>query len=62
MKHLKPTVFSSIEADAWSRCFTYEDYVECYNRVFPGSSPVAVDVYELLCQAFELQMEHDNKE
>lgn len=52
------TLFSTVEAEAWSRGFLYEDYVSLCERT--ASTPVVCEeVYALLCQAFDKQFEED---
>lgn len=51
-------VWNTAEADAWSRNFSYVDYVMiiCVSRKL---KPVSEEMYNDLCGAFTAQMERD---
>lgn len=52
-------MWGTIEADAWSRGFGYDDYLNLYQRSVGGVGFFCAEAYELICKAFEVQMEYN---
>lgn len=48
-----PSVWSSVEADCWSRDFNYEDYLKYHKQSGCISSPLTVQGYLALCAALD---------
>lgn len=53
------SIWSSVEAESWSRNFSYEDYLARHNLAQVVSKPLCLQSYLLLCKALEAQMEFD---
>lgn len=53
------SMWKAIEADAWSRCFNYDEYVSYCNLA--RMHHVSKVEYELLCAQFEAEMIEDLK-
>ena len=49
------SIWNTVEAEAWSRALRYSDYINLHKR--NGSNPLKEVAYELLCQAFDKDME-----
>ena len=53
------SIWSTVEAEAWSRGFRYEDYVNLHNR--NNTNALAEKSYRLICEAFDADMEEASK-
>ena len=51
-------LWSTAEAESWARDLGYEDYVKMCSHI--GCKPLCEDSYELMCQAFDVQVESEN--
>ena len=53
------TLWDSVEANAWSRDFDYQNYILLYKKVFPSGTPFKEVFYKSFCQLLESNMEKD---
>lgn len=53
-------MWKTIEADAWSRNFSYEDYVNLHRQSGYVCNALCKEAYELVCEALEVQLEYDH--
>lgn len=51
------SIWSSVEADAWSRNFGYVDYLHIHNELKIKGEPLDQDGYDALCNLLDNQME-----
>lgn len=51
-------LWSTAEAESWARELGYEDYMKMCALI--GCKPLCEDSYELMCQAFDCQLESEN--
>ena len=54
------SIWATVEAEAWARGFRYEDYINLHKR--NGSNPLREGAYNLVCQAFDKDMEEASLE
>ena len=52
-------MWGTVEADAWSRNFSYEDYVNLHRQSGYVCNALCKEAYELICEALEVQLEYD---
>lgn len=55
-------MWSTPEANAWSRDFDYENYVLLFKTEFPIGTPFKEETYKAFCKVFESIMERSFKE
>lgn len=53
-------MWETVEVDAWSRHFSYEDYVSLHRRSGHVCNALCEEAYELVCAALDVQLEHDH--
>ena len=53
------SIWATVEAEAWSRALRYDDYINLHKK--SGSNPLKEKAYELVCQAFDRDMEETSK-
>ena len=51
------SIWSTVEAEAWSRGFRYEDYVNLHYK--NSTNALTEKSYQLICQAFDADLEKD---
>lgn len=51
-----PSIWSSVEADCWSRNFDYDNYLAYHKKSGCISTPMTKDGYALLCRALDYDM------
>lgn len=54
------SIWNTVEAEAWACGFQYEDYINLHKR--KGSNPLKEGAYNLVCQAFDKDMEETSLE
>ena len=54
------SIWATVEAEAWARGFRYEDYINLHKK--NGSNPLKERAYNLVCQAFDKDMEEASLE
>jgi hypothetical protein len=50
------TIWCTVECDAWSRAFDYQNYLSLHRRSGTTSKAVTEQMYYTLCTAFESEM------
>lgn len=53
------SIYGTVECDAWSRGFNYDDYLDFHKRTGCKARPVALAFYWALCGAFNNAMAAD---
>ena len=53
------SIFETVEADAWSRWFSYNEYIEYRKALGCVGYGLCVAAYLILCSALTAQMEYD---
>lgn len=56
---MSDSIWSTVECDAWSRDFDYENYLGLYNKITGDDSKISKNTYSLICQAFDNQFKED---
>lgn len=52
-------MWNTVEADAWSRGFSYNEYIEYSKALGCFGDGLCVTAYLILCSALTAQMEYD---
>ena len=52
-------MWNTVEADAWSRGFSYDEYIEYRKTLGYDGGGLCVTAYLALCSALTAQMEYD---
>ena len=52
-------MWNTVEADAWSRGFSYNEYIEYRKALGYDGDGLCVTAYLTLCRALNAQMEYD---
>ena len=52
-------MWDTVEANAWSRGFDYDNYISLYKKVFPQGTPFKENTYLAFCGIFESLMVKD---
>ncbi len=58
---MNESIWATVEADAWARSFTYEEYLEYKLKASPLSAPLSSLAYYLVYEALEFDC-HDDEE
>lgn len=53
------SMWSTVEANAWSRDFDYDNYVILYRKEFPQGTPFKEETYKKFCAVFYSVMTKD---
>lgn len=56
------SIFSTAEADAWSRGFPYEEYLSLADRLNLQSARLSRKAYALLCQSLDQNLKDFNSD
>lgn len=56
------SIWSSVEADAWSRGFDYEDYLHLHKQSCLEARVVSEKAYYRLCAALDMNMDEEGLE
>lgn len=54
------SIWSTPEAEAWARGFSYTGYLGIQSYITPDSAPVSEVMYKELCDVFEKELERDS--
>lgn len=54
-------MWNTVEVDAWSRNFSYDDYINLHKLSGYVGKALCEEAYKMLRKALEIQYEYDNK-
>lgn len=53
---IKPSLWTTVECEAWSRGFDYDNYLELHQKRQEGCKVLTEDAYRVFCEAYEFEM------
>ena len=55
------SIWTTVEVDAWSRAFNYNDYLDLHSKAGCKGSPLSFDTYQSFCELFDIDYEDSLK-
>lgn len=57
----KYSIWGTVEVDAWSRDFNYDNYINLHKQYNCAGNPMTFDGYARLCELLEIEYEDSLK-